>query len=66
MAKNYGSSDRKSNEKPQGGSVMIIASKPLNPTLGNDLNKLNPNHFESLSIECNLKPDNSNKKRRNT
>ena len=66
MTKNYGSSDRKSNEKPQGGGMMIIASKPLSPTLGKDQNKLNPNHFESLSFECNLKPDNSNKKRGNT
>ena len=38
--------DRKSNEKQQGG-VMIIAPKHLNPKLRKDLNKLNPNNFES-------------------
>ena len=41
---------------------MIIAPKHLNPILENDLNKLNPNHFESLCFECNLNTDHSNKK----
>ena len=55
--------DRKSNEKQQGGGVMIIAPKHLNPKLRKDLKKLNPNHFESLWIECNLNTDHSNKKK---
>ena len=54
---------RKSNEKQQGGGVMIIAPKHLNPKLRQDLNKLNPNHFESLWIECNLNTDLSNKEK---
>ena len=55
--------DRESNEKQQGGGVMIIAPKHLNPILRKDLNKLEPNHFESLWIECSLTNDNCNKKK---
>ena len=55
--------DRKSNETQQGGGVMSIAPKDLNPKLRQDLNKLNPNHFESLWIECNLNTDLSNKRK---
>ena len=54
---------RKSNEKQQGGGVMIIAPKHLNPKLRQDLNKLNPNCFESLIIECNLNTNLSNKRK---
>ena len=56
--------DRKSNEKQQGGGVMNIAPKHLNPKLRQGLNKLNPNYFESLWIECNLITDLSNQRKR--
>ena len=55
--------DRKSNGKHPGGGVMNIAPKHLKPKLRKDLIKLNPNHFESLWIECNLNTDYSNKKK---
>ena len=57
--------DCKSNEKQQGGGIMIIiAPKYLTPKLRKGMNKLNPNHCESLWIECNLNMTNST--RRNT